>query len=99
MKYNRILNEIGQPKIVLFGASFILVNFILSLIFNYPSSLILLIALIASLFTLNVVALKRKKLNWVEKLETTNIKLILVNIGYSIAIITICYVLYQGMNR
>jgi len=99
VKYHRIINEIGIRKIGIVGAGVTLINFILSLIFNYPSVLVLIIALIACLLILNVVALKNTELNWVEKMEATKAKLVFESIAYSIAIITICWVLYQGMSK
>ncbi len=97
MKQHKIISDIGVKKIGIIGGSFVLTNYILSILFKYSSTLVLVFVVLVFLFVLNINALKRPELNWIERMETTRKSLIIENIAYATGIVAVALLLYKSI--
>jgi len=79
------------------GAIFVPINYILSLTFKYPSTLVLAAVVLTFILVLNISALKRPELNWIEKMETTKKSLIIESVAYALGIFSITLMLFKSI--
>jgi len=97
LKQHKIVSEIGVKKICIIGAIFVPTNYMLGLTLQYPSTLFLAVVVLTFILVLNISALKRPELNWVEKMETTKKSLIVESVAYALGIFSIILMLFKSI--
>jgi hypothetical protein len=89
------VKDIGVKKICIIGVIFVAINYILGLTFKYPSTLVLVATALTFMLVLNINALKRPELNWIEKMETNKKSLVIESVAYVLGIFSITLMLFK----